>query len=168
MENNLVLNCLQKLSITPHSLLNNEILPDLKETEFTTELAIDLFNLAKLKRKEVRTTLSLWISKLLCLNLESINISALMTKIHKCIQGVKAKRGAGKEEFLSKVFHVPFCTTTGPEKEKTCKPSDLTSELQLETTAETKKFHQLQQKIDQKREKIKELQNSNLLLRRKK
>lgn len=153
---------LEKHGIT-FETLTEESRESVHEKDITNGLIVDLYNLAKQKCVEVHTELPIWISKICNLDKNAINSNALMCKIHRTMKTSKTKRGERKRAFLDMKFSVPVQTQSIVTETST---SAIFSK-EVNEPVHNKDMKKTEEKLFERRSKVKELTEKNKQLKRK-
>jgi hypothetical protein len=88
-------------------LRNNTNLPNILQNNFTVELATDLYNFAKQEKFDKKKSLTKWMAILCRIDENSISATATISKIYRCINVLKGKRGEDQHLYLGSIFNIP-------------------------------------------------------------
>lgn len=111
----------------------------------------------------MHTELPIWISKICNLDKNAINSNALMCEIHRTMKTSKTKRGERKRAFLDMKFPVPVQTQSIVTETST---SAIFSKV-VNEPVHNKDMKKTEEKLSERRSKVKELTDKNKQLKRK-
>lgn len=148
---------MKKYSIQADDLRNYTDPPDISPN-FTVDMGIKMYNFAKHEELELKNSLTKWMAMLYNMEENSINATAVIAKIHRCLNILKGKWGDAKHSYLSSIFNIPTCTSA------TCSQTSTSESEEKFIKTEVEK---VQIKLSDKSYTIRQLQHDNKNLKRK-